>query len=86
MTPPPLVTCGTLLARMSAYLDGDLGAATCRAIEAHAATCPQCAGVIAEFRQATGLCRQAADAPLPEAVRKLAKDRVKALLAKKPFG
>lgn len=79
---PPIVTCDRLLDQISAYLDGDLGAATCLAIEEHAATCPRCADVIAEFRRATGLCRKAADAPLPDTVRALAQARVKALLKK----
>jgi anti-sigma factor RsiW len=80
MTPPPIVDCATLLAQISAYLDGDLGAATCEAIEAHAASCSTCTAVIDDFRRSTGLCRKAADAPLPDAVRALAQARVKALL------
>lgn len=74
------MTCDTLLTQISAYLDGDLGAATCESIERHAASCPNCAAIIAEFRTATGLCRTAAEAPLPDAVRQRAQERVKALL------
>lgn len=85
MTGPAAVDCESLHAQISAYLDGDLGAATCQAIEAHAATCTRCADVIADFRKATGLCRKAADAPLPADVRELARARVKALM-KKGFG
>jgi anti-sigma factor RsiW len=80
MTTPP-VTCDALLTQMSAYLDGDLNATTCAHIEQHAQTCPACAKVIADFRATTGLCRTAADAPLPDSVRELAQARVRALLA-----
>jgi len=80
------IGCAELLDRISAYLDGDLDATSCQALEAHAAVCDRCTTLIGDFRRATGLCRSAADAPLPEAVRKLAKDRVKALLAREPFG
>lgn len=76
------VSCESLLKQISAYLDGDLGAATCEAIERHASSCDRCSGVIEEFRKATGLCRKAADTPLPDAVRALAQARVRALLQK----
>jgi anti-sigma factor RsiW len=79
---PPAVTCDTLLASISAFLDGDLGAATCAAIEAHAASCSRCGTVIADFREATGLCRKVADAPLPADVQHLARARVNTLLRK----
>jgi len=82
MSETPAVTCESLLGQISAYLDGDLGAATCEAIERHAASCDRCAVVIEDFRKATGLCRTAADAPLPATVRELAQARVKALLGK----
>jgi len=82
MSETPPVTCASLLDQISAYLDGDLGAATCEAIERHASSCDRCAVVIEDFRKATGLCRTAADAPLPDTVRELAQARVKALLRK----
>lgn len=76
------VTCASLLAQISAYLDGELDASACAAVEQHASTCDRCAQVIGEFREATGLCRSAAEAPLPESVRELAQARVRALLAR----
>lgn len=83
MSETTTLTCESLLAHISAYLDGDLGAATCEAIERHASSCDRCPGVIEEFRKATGLCRKAAETPLPDAVRKLAQERVRALLSRK---
>ncbi|HUF46957.1 MAG TPA: zf-HC2 domain-containing protein [Vicinamibacterales bacterium] len=72
--------CRVLLERLSAYLDGDLPAGQCRSLEAHARTCPRCAGVLAELRQTIDLCRSAAGKPLPPAVRKAAKDRIRRLI------
>ncbi len=80
MTTPP-VTCEGLLAQISAYLDGELSAATCEQIEHHAQSCAQCERVIADFRATTGICRTAADTPLPDAVRAKAQERVRELLA-----
>ena len=80
MTPTSEMTCDSLLAQMSAYLDNELPELTCAAIEQHAASCASCGRVIAEFRAATGLCRSAADAPLPEDVRERARARVRELL------
>jgi len=77
------VTCDTLLAQISSYLDGELPESACAAIEQHAATCPTCGQVINDFRTTTGLCRTAANTPLPDDVRGLARERVRLLLQKK---
>ena len=74
------VTCDSLLAQISAYLDGDLDGSTCAAIEHHAASCSACGRVIEDFRRTTGLCRTAATAPLPADVRARARARVQELL------
>lgn len=80
MTPTSRVTCETLLEQISEYLDGDLGATTCARIEGHAASCPRCSKIIEDFRATTGLCRKAATAPLPAAVRQRARAQVRDLL------
>lgn len=80
MTPASRVTCETLLEQISGYLDGDLGAATCARIEGHAASCPHCSQIIEDFRATTGLCRKAAAAPLPAAVRQRARAQARNLL------
>jgi len=76
--------CHVVLERLSAYLDGDLPAADCRKVEAHAATCPRCTEVLEDFRKATGLCRHAGERPLPAGVRKIAREHVRQLLARRP--
>jgi anti-sigma factor RsiW len=73
-------TCAAILANISAFLDGELDATECAAIEAHCAACERCAPVVAGLRDTIGLCRNAAAAPLPEAVRRRAQDAVTRLL------
>lgn len=73
--------CAAMLAEISAYLDGDLGAAQCQAIEAHCRTCLRCAALVAGLRETIGLCREAGSAPLPEPVRQRAKASIERLLA-----
>ena len=61
--------CGAMLAGISAYLDGDLDAAECQAIERHCQGCSRCAALVDGLRETIGLCREAGSAPLPEPVR-----------------
>jgi anti-sigma factor RsiW len=79
-------SCRVMVERLSAYLDGDLPAADCRKIEAHAADCPRCTKVLDDFRKTTGLCRHAGERPLPGAVRKIAREHIRQLLAGKTTG
>ena len=66
--------------RISAYLDGDLGAGECVAIEAHCATCASCAALVDSLRRTVGLCREAGGVPVPEHVRARARASVRRLL------
>jgi anti-sigma factor RsiW len=72
--------CRALLAGISAYLDGELGAAECETIERHCRECPDCARLVRGFRQTVGLCREAGAEPLPEPVRRLAQESIRRLL------
>ena len=74
--------CEKVLARISAYLDGDLPAPECELIERHCRGCPECANLTESLRRTIGLCQEAGRAPLPEDVRKRARDRVRRLLEK----
>lgn len=80
MTTEIQVTCDTLLAQISSYLDGELPESACAAIEQHAAGCERCGRVIRDFGITAGLCRTAAKAPLPEEVRARARARVRKLM------
>jgi anti-sigma factor RsiW len=79
MTTPP-TTCHEILADISGYLDGELDVTACDAIEAHCRGCASCAALVEGLRETVGLCRQAASAPLPDAVRQRARDSVRRLL------
>jgi anti-sigma factor RsiW len=80
MTEDTQDTCRDVLEHIAAYLDGELDATTCLRIEAHCVGCDACARVVNGLRETVGLCRQAADAPLPEGVRALALGRVQRIL------
>jgi anti-sigma factor RsiW len=72
--------CAAILSNISAFLDGELDATACAAIEAHCARCARCAPVVEGLRKTIGLCRAAAEAPVPEPVRVRARDAVRRLL------
>ncbi len=65
---------------LSAYLDGELEATQCEAIEAHCQTCPSCAAVVHGLRETIGLCRGAVAAELPDAVKQKAQRSISQLL------
>jgi anti-sigma factor RsiW len=76
-------SCADILAHISSYLDGDLAATECDAIERHCRECDSCASVVAGLRHTVGLCREAGSAPLPDVVRSRAQESVRRLLAGK---
>jgi anti-sigma factor RsiW len=80
MTESSSVDCQTILAGISAYLDGELDTTACDAIEQHCQRCPRCAALVKGLRDTVGLCRQAAAVPLPESVRQRARASVRRLL------
>ena len=80
MTEAPRPECTAMRSGISAYLDGELAAPECAAIEAHCAGCPGCAALVAGLRKTVGLCRGVAETPLPESVRERARARVRRLL------
>jgi anti-sigma factor RsiW len=72
--------CRATLECIEAYLDGELPASACQAIDDHCRTCEACDAYVAGLRQMVGLCRQAATAPLPGNVRARALESVRKLL------
>ena len=80
MTAAPRPECAAMLSGISAFLDGELAATECAAIEAHCAGCPGCAALVSGLQEAVGLCRGVAEVPLPESVRERARASVRRLL------
>ena len=74
-------TCKAVQTQIGAYLDGELDAVSCRAIERHCADCASCANLVTGLEKTIGLCREAGRAPLPPAVRARAREQMKRLLA-----
>ena len=77
-----MTACPETLQRISAYLDGELDASACDEVERHCLECAACASVVDGLRRTVGICRAAGAAPLPEAVRQRARDRVRTLLSR----
>jgi anti-sigma factor RsiW len=80
MTKPLTPECATVLSGISAYLDGELPSTQCDAIDAHCATCPDCATVVQGLRETIGLCRGVSVAALPAPVKEKAQASIAALL------
>lgn len=80
MTESSHTDCETILAGISAYLDGELDTTACDAIERHCETCSRCSALVKGLRETVGLCQQAAAIPLPDVVRQRASARVRRLL------
>ena len=72
--------CAAVLGGISAYLDGELEATECDAIDAHCRTCADCAAVVEGLRATIGLCRGAIVAELPEPVKAKAQASIARLL------
>jgi anti-sigma factor RsiW len=80
MTDVPGAACRELLTHISAYLDDELDAVECAAIERHCAACPHCLDVVEGLRRTIALCRETGAAPLPRLVREKARASVRQLL------
>lgn len=84
MTSTPIPACRDTLENISAYLDGELDATACDAIETHSLGCAGCAALLDGLRKTVGLCREAANVELPHAVRERARAAVRQLLDDAP--
>jgi anti-sigma factor (TIGR02949 family) len=63
--------CGMLLGELSEYVDGELAAELCAALERHLADCPKCTVVVNTLRKTIDLYHEASECEaLPEDVRK----------------
>jgi len=80
MNEPANPDCAAILASISAFLDGELGAIECADIERHCARCPNCGTLVEGLRHTIGLCREIGTGPLPEAVRERARESAQRLL------
>lgn len=82
MTPTPHPECAAILSEISAYLDGELAATRCSEIEAHCATCPECAELVQGLQKTIGLCQGVAAEPIPAHVRERAQQSIRQLLGR----
>ena len=59
--------CRELFEKLSEYLDNELDAANCDAIETHLQNCPPCQACLATLKQTVALCRELKASDMPEA-------------------
>jgi anti-sigma factor RsiW len=81
---PPTGDCRAQLAELFAYLDGELTANRCRAIERHLRGCPCCDTLASGVRRSIAVCRSTGGERLPSAVRARAQMRIQRLLGVTP--
>lgn len=83
------MNCKQVLARLHAYVDGEIPAGLMRGIEEHLDVCPSCRGQVERIRQVGTILDSLSIPPLPSefAARVMAEARRRSLLAKekKPF-
>ncbi len=72
--------CREILEGISAYLDDELDAPACAAIERHCQACDSCADLVDGLKTTVGLCRKAAGVALPDDIRDRARRAVRQLL------
>lgn len=72
VVPPPVPTaptpCPDAVQLFSRHLEGEIGAAECRAMDEHLATCAHCAAVCESLKQTLKLCHAARSDALPSDV------------------
>lgn len=74
--------CEGIVKRVSSYLDGDLTAAECRALEQHCRTCASCHRRAGAVCRMVGLCRRAGRRRVPTAVTKRAAASARRVIAR----
>jgi hypothetical protein len=80
MSTPLSPECTHALSHVSSYLDADLDAGSCEAIEQHCRQCAHCAAIVEGLKKTVGLCRRLGATPLPPAVLDRARASLRRLL------
>jgi anti-sigma factor (TIGR02949 family) len=62
--------CRALFARLSEYLDGELGQDLCAKLEGHMSDCPPCRAFLDSLRRTVELTRDLPETPLPDDLRR----------------
>jgi RNA polymerase sigma-70 factor (ECF subfamily) len=64
--PRPDTPCAEITTTFSRYLEGEIGADACAAMQRHVEGCTSCSAVCEGLRRSVVLCRRAGTAPLPD--------------------
>jgi len=73
--------CPDTPALLSRFLEGEIGAADCAAIERHVASCNWCRGACTALRDSLRACRRWGAAPVPRAMRSRLRRAVRAVVS-----
>ncbi len=72
-------SCPEIVSVFSRYLEGEIGPAECDAMQAHVAHCKRCDAACTSLRRSLALCRAAPVAPIPEDVKLMIRNALRAL-------
>ena len=73
--------CRELFEKLSEYLDNELDAANCDAIETHLQNCPPCQACLATLKQTVAMCRELKASAMPEAASNRLRIAIERLMA-----
>ena len=66
LAPGPGAACPDVVERFSAFLEGEIGAAECAALQSHVEGCPSCNAACASLKRTVTLCREGGAAVAPD--------------------
>jgi RNA polymerase sigma-70 factor, ECF subfamily len=72
-------SCPEILSVFSRYLEGDIGATECDAMQAHVAGCKRCDAACTSLRHSLSLCRAAQPTEIPASVKQMVKNALRTL-------
>ena len=78
--------CPEIVSVFSRYLEGDIGAAECDAMQGHVAGCKRCDAACESLRHSLALCQAAPRAEIPPEVKAMVKAALRTLTSKKGPG
>ena len=79
--PVPLSGCPDVLNLWSRHLEGEITAEVCTDLERHLVACHRCSAICDSLKRTLAVCRDAADAPVPERVQAQVRDKLERMLA-----
>ncbi len=83
---PAATGCPDIVSLFSRYLEGEIGAVDCDAMQAHLATCKRCEAACGSLKRTLALCRAAPEGDVPAPIQALVRRALREFTACQPFG